>query len=136
MTRYRRAILSCLRQGREHLTAEQIFLQVKQEEPKIVLATVYNNLNRLCQEGVIRRISVAGAPDRYDRTVTHHGHLICDRCGSIADAVLPDLMSELEQRLHTSLTAYELNLHYLCPRCQTEKTKRSNNDESQSTVSA
>lgn len=126
MTRYRQAILSCLRRTEEHLTAEQIFLLVKQEEPGIALATVYNNLNRLCQTGEIRRVSVAGQTDRYDRTVKPHGHLICDRCGSITDAVLPELLPELERQLHTRLSAYELNLHYLCPDCRRAEEKERN----------
>ncbi|MGM9538237.1 MAG: Fur family transcriptional regulator [Candidatus Onthomonas sp.] len=127
MTRYGRVILSCLRRAEGHLTAEQIFFLVKQEEPGIALATVYNNLNRLCQEGELRRISVAGQTDRYDETVKPHGHLVCDRCGSITDVPLPELLPELEQRLHTPISAYELNLHYLCPDCRSTEKEKENN---------
>ena len=134
MTRYGREILSCLRHAGGHLTAEQIFLLVKQEEPGIALATVYNNLNRLCQEGAVCRVSVAGQTDRFDQTVQPHGHLICDRCGSISDIELQDLLPQLEQQLHTPLDTYELNLHYLCPRCRAEETERSNAHEPHRTV--
>lgn len=58
------------------MTAEQIFLELKKEEPKVVLATVYNNVNGLCREGRIRRISVEGQPDRYDK-IQRHDHLVC-----------------------------------------------------------
>ena len=34
-----------------HMTAEQIFLALKKEYPSVVLATVYNNLNSLYQQG-------------------------------------------------------------------------------------
>lgn len=134
MTRYGKEILACLRRSGEHLTAEQIFLQVKQQSPGIALATVYNNLNRLCQEGEIRRVSVAGQTDRFDQTVQPHGHLVCDRCGRISDVVLQDLLPQMEQRLHTPLRTYELNLHYFCPRCRAEETERSNQYESHRTV--
>lgn len=118
MGKYRMQILSCLQQSGGHMTAEQIFLWVKRREPGIVLATVYNNLNRLCQEGVIRRISIPGQPDRYDKTAAPHDHLICDRCGQLADVVFPDFLRELETKLHIHLNSYELNIHYICPDCQ------------------
>lgn len=124
MTRYGKEILACLYRTGGHLTAEQIFLQVKQAEPGIALATVYNNLNRLCQTGEIRRISIHGQTDRYDKTVTPHGHLICERCGKISDVVIQNLLGQLEQQLHTHLNSYELNLHYICPECRAAEEER------------
>lgn len=118
MTRYGKQILACLREAGGHLTAEEIFLLVRQEEPGIVLATVYNNLNRLCQAGEVRRVSVSGQTDRFDGTVARHDHLVCDRCGQISDVVIQDLFQELEQRTQLTLRSYELNLHYICPACR------------------
>ena len=40
--------------SRSHMTAEEIFDALRQTYPKVVLATVYNNLNRLWQENLIR----------------------------------------------------------------------------------
>ena len=45
MTRNGEQILDIINRSTDHLTAEQIFFQMKQIAPKIVLATVYNNLN-------------------------------------------------------------------------------------------
>ena len=44
MTRNGEQILDIINRSTDHLTAEQIFFQMKQIAPKIVLATVYNNL--------------------------------------------------------------------------------------------
>ena len=57
--------------SRSHMTAEEIFDALRQTYPKVVLATVYNNLNRLWQENLIRKVSVEGLPDRYDRTARY-----------------------------------------------------------------
>ena len=84
MTRYGKLILEMIEGSREHMTAEQIFMQLKKREPKAVLATVYNNLNLLCREERIRRISVEGASDCYDR-VEKHDHLVCRKCGRLSD---------------------------------------------------
>ncbi|WP_242957047.1 transcriptional repressor [Faecalibacterium sp. An122] len=83
----------------------------------VVLATVYNNLNSLCQQGKIRKISVEGCPDRYDRN-TRHDHLVCRRCGSLADIHLEDITAQLEQQTGFAIDGYDLKIQYLCPRCR------------------
>ena len=56
MTRYAKRIWELVDHSEAHMTAEQIFLELKKEEPKVVQATVYNNLNTLCQKGLIRKL--------------------------------------------------------------------------------
>ena len=81
MIKYAQQILDLVLCSTEHPTAEQIFLQMKQENSKIAQATVYNNLNALVADGKLIRLPQPGAPDRYDNT-TRHDHLICTRCGA------------------------------------------------------
>lgn len=47
MTKYAEDIYGYILETRSHPTAEQIFLALKQKNPKISQATVYNNLNAL-----------------------------------------------------------------------------------------
>ena len=47
MTKYERAIYNIVRMSHEHLTVRQIFERLKMDHPKVVLATVYNNLNKM-----------------------------------------------------------------------------------------
>lgn len=61
MSRYAEKILEIVWQSHEHMTAEQIYLEMKKLYPRIVLATVYNNLNILTADGKIRRVSVEGS---------------------------------------------------------------------------
>ena len=60
MTKNGKMILEIIRESEDHMTAEQIFMKAKEISPRIVLATVYNNLNSL----VVRR---AGAQDKAGR---------------------------------------------------------------------
>ena len=66
MTRYEQEIYRIIRLCAEHLTIEQIFGRMKETHPGIALATIYNNVNRLWEAGLIRRVSIEGMPDRYD----------------------------------------------------------------------
>ena len=47
MTKYEKAIYDIVRMSHEHLTVQRIFEKLKKDHPKVVLATVYNNLNKL-----------------------------------------------------------------------------------------
>lgn len=76
MTKNANMILEIVSGSNEHLTAEQIFLRMKEITGKISLATVYNNLSFLHQQGLIRKLTLGDGPERYDRPV-RHDHMIC-----------------------------------------------------------
>ena len=117
MTRYAKQILELVNQSKEHMTAEQLYLELKKTEPKVVQATVYNNLNTLCQEGLVRRLSIEGSPDRYDKT-RKHDHLICKACGTLSDVTFHDITKDLEEQLGKGILSYDLKVFYLCPKCR------------------
>lgn len=117
MSKYANLILDLINESNDHMTAEQIFLELKKTEPKVVLATVYNNLNALSSAERIRRVPMEGSPDRYDR-IQKHDHLVCKGCGSLSDKSFADLTDHLEQQLGTGILSYDLKVFYLCPECR------------------
>ena len=123
MTKYAKQILEIVTSSHCHLTADQIFIRLRETFPKVVLASVYNNLNRLCEEGLVRKVSVEGMPDRYDR-IERHDHLVCRECGRLADIDLGDLTSQLEHAAGLSILSYDLKLVYLCEDCRKKLQKK------------
>lgn len=117
MTRQRKAILDTIRESERHLTAEEIYLQIKQKLPSIAMATVYNNLKVLVEEKKIKRLQFPGLPDHYDRNLLYHEHLICEACGEVTDAQIEAFLPQLEQQLGIHITGYHLSLYYICPSC-------------------
>ena len=117
MSKYEKKILELVESSYSHMTAEQVFYTLRQTYPTVVLATVYNNLNRLLAAGHIRKISVEGMPDRYDR-IQRHDHLVCKGCGKLADVDLGDMTCQLEVKAGLSILSYDLKLVYLCEECQ------------------
>ena len=122
MGKYATMILEMINSSNEHLTAEQIYLRLKEQNEKIVLATVYNNLNALVQQQRIRRLPVEGGPDHYDRIV-RHDHLICPQCGRITDVYLDDISQFLADYVHKQVLSYELKISCLCEEGQKTLTK-------------
>ena len=119
MGKYAKEILNIVNESCEHLTAEKIFFEMKKKFPGIVLASVYNNLNMLTQQGSIRRVSLDGQPDRYDK-IKKHDHLVCRKCGKIADFEFGDLTESLNGQLHSSIFDYDLKVFYECPECKSK----------------
>lgn len=120
LTKYAKLILNLVNQSDSHMTAEQLFLELKKTEPKVVQATVYNNLNTLYQEGFIRKLSIEGSPDRYDK-IRKHDHVICKKCGALSDISFEDLTRNLEKQLGEGIISYDLKVFYLCPKCRGKK---------------
>ncbi len=54
MTKYELQIYNIVNQARNHMTAEQVFFKLREIYPSVSLATVYNNLNKLCEAGLLR----------------------------------------------------------------------------------
>lgn len=122
MTKYAKKILEIVENSHSHMTAEQIFEVLRQTYPKVVLATVYNNLNRLWGHDLIRKISVEGMPDRYDR-IERHDHLLCKECGKLTDVNLSDITESLEKQLGIHILSYDLKLSYVCEECLRKRNR-------------
>jgi Fur family transcriptional regulator, stress-responsive regulator len=78
-------VLSALRR-RPHVDTDTVIALVRAELPTVSHQAVYDVLRALTDAGLVRRIQPAGATARYERRVgDNHHHLVCRRCGAIAD---------------------------------------------------
>lgn len=123
MTKNTLEILDIVNNSYDHPTAEEIFLKLKAKKSKMVLATVYNNLNSLCEKGLIRRLSIDGISDRFDK-IRRHDHIYCISCGKISDLEFDDLTKLLEEKLGSGIISYDLNIKHMCAECQAQETNK------------
>lgn len=123
MTANAERILKILSASTEHLTAEEMYAKLALNGEKMSLATVYNSLNRLYSEGLIRKIPMDGQPDRYDKML-RHDHLVCEKCGAISDVMLEDYRALFARQTGVEVASYDLKLYYLCNTCK-EKAESS-----------
>lgn len=117
MTKYEKRIYEIVNQSSLHMTVEQIYQILKADFPSVVLATVYNNLNKLYRDRLINKISVEGMPDRYDKIVKHD-HIVCQNCGKLTDIQFEDLTETLKKQFGTEFLFYDLKVFYVCPDCR------------------
>ena len=84
-SRQRESIKNYLMTTKEHPTADEVYMKVKQEFPNISLGTVYRNLNLLTDIGDAIKISTPNGGDRFDGRLEPHNHFLCTKCGRLLD---------------------------------------------------
>ena len=120
LTSQRRAVLDALSKAKGHPSAEDVYLIVKREHPRVALGTVYQALSVLEEVGVIGSKHWAEPPTRYDLNVEPHLDIRCTRCGEISE--VPGVpLNEVEARIRKN-TPYEVTratmvVEGLCPAC-------------------
>jgi Fur family transcriptional regulator, stress-responsive regulator len=84
VTRPRVAVMEALR-AEPHLRAEQVITAVR-EGGEVSSQAVYDVLNMLSANGLIRRIQPRGSVARYElETGDNHHHVVCRGCGRVSD---------------------------------------------------
>jgi len=121
VTAQRLAVLRAVAQ-RPHGTADEVAEVVRAEIGVISKQAVYDSLNMLVQNGLLRRIQPAGSSARYeDRVDDNHHHMICRRCGKTADVecavgAAPCLTAAADTGFH--IDEAEVIYWGTCPECQ------------------
>ena len=125
LTPHRRAIVDIIidKEG-QHLTAEEIYDEVKKICPDIGLATVYRTVLLLEEVGVIYKLDLNDGCSRYelvhsDEEHRHH-HLVCNKCKKVFE-VQDDLLEELEERIEKTykfkILDHSVKFFGICSEC-------------------
>ncbi|WP_067932341.1 Fur family transcriptional regulator [Alicyclobacillus kakegawensis] len=130
MTAPRRAVLEVIRQSREHPTANDIMDALAQRGERYAYATIYNSLRYLADHGLIRELNIGNGITRYDGRMEEHQHVVCSRCGAIAEADVDtaELVRQIEAE--TGYKVHSLNVHLtgLCPACRSAEQDAQSRD--------
>jgi Fur family transcriptional regulator, peroxide stress response regulator len=122
LTPQRIAISKAVFESERHPTAQKIYDTVRQEQPSISLATVYNVLESLAELGLVSILGLMGDDNvHYDGNVTPHLHLNCTSCHNIIDVDSPSLakiVGEVKQKTGFELFGNRIVYYGLCPDCQ------------------
>jgi Fur family transcriptional regulator, ferric uptake regulator len=122
-TRSQERILHLLKHVDGALSAQEIYLQLRQQEKAIGLATVYRALDGLKLEGVLQVRSLANGEAVYSTTQSDRHHLTCLQCGAsvvIEDCPVHQLEEELNQSYRFKIFYHTLEFFGLCTQCQAQ----------------
>ncbi|WP_444965120.1 Fur family transcriptional regulator [Pediococcus pentosaceus] len=128
ITPQRRLVLEYLIEKRNHPTVETIFKAVNAKEPSLSLATVYNSLKLLVDQGLVIELTSSEDGIHYDYYGHLHFHVICVNCGKIIDVDYPEYASDLAKidRIAAKKTGYDIIANHIevegyCPECAQKK---------------
>lgn len=116
-------VLSILENSKiRHLSAEDVYKELLNEEDSVGLATVYRVLTQFEDAGLVIRHHFEG-----DRSVfelndeDHHDHMICAQCGRVTeffDQRIEVLQEKVAKQHGFSLQDHSLTLYGICKHCQ------------------
>ena len=113
MTKQRWEVYRLLMGVRDHPTANDVFMRIKDRLPNISLATVYNCLEALTQHGIVRQVNFDREPSRFCPNLEEHGHFHDRKSGAIHDVIFKpgvNLADVLDLPPGTVITDVEITL--------------------------
>ena len=117
----RNAILTCLRSTDAHPSAEMVHEMLQTDHPDISLATVYRNLSRFKNQGIIQCVATVKGIERFDANTDPHVHFICNTCDAVMDMhqiEVPEALScSLEESSGCRVDQCQLTFSGTCRNC-------------------
>ncbi len=127
-TRQREVILDEFLRSPSHMSAEELYLRLRQNNPHIGYATVYRTMKLLAESGIASERHFGDRQTRYEPNISeeHHYHLICNSCGKIIefeDDKIEALFVKTVKNYKFTLSHQRLELYGLCLECQQDSKK-------------
>jgi Fur family transcriptional regulator, ferric uptake regulator len=122
-TDQRKLIVESFFAAPNHVSIEELLLQVRNSDPKVGYATVYRTLKLLAECGVAFERKFGDGLTRYELADddAHHDHMICIDCGDITEFEDPRLEA-IEDAIALAhgflLKSHKHEMYGVCRNCQ------------------
>jgi len=104
-----------------HISAEELYSEVKKVNPHVGYATIYRTLRLLKECSLLYERHFDEGQARYEASSPrHHDHFICERCGKIIEfenAAIERTQRLVARDLGVILTRHKLELYGICRDC-------------------
>ncbi|MGB9722690.1 MAG: Fur family transcriptional regulator [Chloroflexia bacterium] len=123
ITPQREMVIETLAHSGRHMSAEEVYEEVRRRARSTSLATVYRTLDFLVSEGLASRNDLGGGHVVY-ATARHgpHVHLVCRRCGRVEEAEMADWLAEMvrqaQEQYGFAAEVQHLSIPGLCADCK------------------
>ena len=114
-------ILDTIKRMPRHFTAEDVYKEVKKENPSVGQATVFRNMNKMAEEGILLRIEVPGGASKYELIASKHYHAKCMVCGNLFDVemdYIPDLENKIKDAHGFVFSGHDIIFTGICSSCR------------------
>ncbi|MBK1986076.1 transcriptional repressor [Sphaerospermopsis aphanizomenoides BCCUSP55] len=122
-TRSQDRILNLLKNLKQGISAQDLYIELRNRSQSMGLATVYRSLEALKLEGKVQVRTLANGEALYSLTQQDKHHLTCLQCGlsiPIHQCPVHELETELQSSHNFKVFYHTLEFFGLCSQCQEE----------------
>lgn len=105
-----------------HLSAEDIYDELKKENQTVGLATIYRVLSQFVDAGLVVRHQFEGNKSIFElNSDEHHDHMVCLKCSKVIefmDEKIEILQEQVADKHQFDLQDHSLTLFGFCKACQ------------------
>ncbi len=130
-TSQRDLILDVFLRTEEHLSNEDLYRLVQQQDPSVGQTTVYRTLKLLTEAGLAREVRFGDGRTHYEHNYKHehHDHMICSECGKLIEfysAEFEALQDAMAAKQGFEVTQHLLRIIGVCADCSREAKQDAN----------
>jgi len=116
-------ILDTFLNQEEHISADELYLIVREKYPEIGYATVYRTLKLIVDAGLAQEVNCGDNVKRFEHKYAHrhHDHLVCTKCGGIIEVTnkqLEEIQNRLAKEHNFKVERHRLDIFGLCSECR------------------
>jgi Fur family transcriptional regulator, ferric uptake regulator len=121
-TRQRNLIIDLFFALHGHLSVEEVWARVRQDDPRVSVATVYRTMKLLADSGLAHARNFGDGQTRYEAAIgrEHHDHLICTRCSEIIEFEndqIERMQDAVAKRHGFRVDSHKMELYGVCKNC-------------------
>jgi Fur family ferric uptake transcriptional regulator len=128
-TAQRDLILDVFLRTEGHVSGDDLYRLVRENDPSVGQTTVYRTLRLLTDAGLAREVRFGDGRAHYEHNYKHehHDHMICKDCGKIIEFYSPELeaiQDAMAAKHRFELTSHLLRMIGICADCRRQERER------------
>jgi len=122
-TSQRDLILDVFLRTEGHVSGEDLYRLVSEQDSSVGQTTIYRTLRLLTDAGLAREVRFGDGRAHYEHNYKHqhHDHMICSKCGKIIEFYSPELeaiQDAMAAKHRFELTSHLLRMIGICAECR------------------
>ena len=118
-----KALIDIFESHSEPVSNKDVILLLKKSGLSPNRTTIYRQIEKLTNDGVIKRVRIDDKSSSYEKAALHHHHVICKKCEKIEDVELKDdtiLEKGIIDRGGFEILNHSLEFYGICRGCLTK----------------
>ncbi len=131
LTQERKNVVDEVFASHQHFDPDQLINHVstRKDARRVSRSTVYRTIALLEEAGLLRKVARANGRDVYEHDYGYpqHGHLICQKCGSMiefSEETISKIIEKVAAEHEFRLTGHRLEVYGNCSKCSRPMQRR------------